>query len=190
MDKAILEAESWAQQQWGEAFLGDPRRQRRAVAVGAALASQPGQSLPLQMGSWASLKAAYRLLSCPQVSHARLSEGHWHQTGEAAWRVPSHGVVLFIQEGSSLDYTPHRHTQAHSGVGHYRRWRRTRVDAPHLSGAGSFGCRFSCQARRGSTRSVGSGASAGVVSHSRPLPGESSPAAWAAWAAHRSGGVE
>jgi hypothetical protein len=49
----------WAEQQWSTATLGDVRRTRRAVQLGAALASCPEASLPQQTGSWHELKAAY-----------------------------------------------------------------------------------------------------------------------------------
>jgi hypothetical protein len=95
----------WAAQQWGTAELGDQRRTARAVVVGAQLASNPAGSLPEQTASWKDLKAAYRLFNEPDVTHARLSLPHRRATLEGA-RL-SQGVVLFIQDGSELDFTPH-----------------------------------------------------------------------------------
>ena len=66
----------WAQAQWGKVALGDERRQRRAVAVGAALAQASARSLPQQMASAAATKAAYRLMNCQEVTHWTLSEAH------------------------------------------------------------------------------------------------------------------
>lgn len=70
----------WAQQQWSTAALGDVRRTRRAVQLGAALAACPEANLPQQTGSWGELKAAYRLLHEPDVTHTALSEPHWQAT--------------------------------------------------------------------------------------------------------------
>ncbi|MBW4472974.1 MAG: transposase [Stenomitos rutilans HA7619-LM2] len=39
----------WAEQQWGEAALGDARRTRRAMKMGAALAGDLDGRLPAQL---------------------------------------------------------------------------------------------------------------------------------------------
>jgi hypothetical protein len=50
---------AWAEETFGEAQLGDPRRSRRLVRVAAQVAADPQGSLPRQMGGdWAALKAA------------------------------------------------------------------------------------------------------------------------------------
>lgn len=93
----------WAQQQWGNAELGDKRRTHRAVRLGAQIANHPQDSLPGQTQSWGDLKAAYRLLHEEDITHAALSVPHWRQTREHAERAK--GTVLFIQDGSHLDFT-------------------------------------------------------------------------------------
>jgi hypothetical protein len=102
----------WSAQQWGSAKLGDQRRTRRAVKLGAQMAAQPAESLPTQTGAWGETKAAYLLLNENDVTHAALSRGHWDATRNQA-RV-STGVVLYIQDGTELDYTHHAET---SGLG-------------------------------------------------------------------------
>ena len=108
-----FEAEQWAAQQWGQAQLGDSRRTKRAVRLGRALAAQPAESLPLQTGSWGQLKAAYRLLNEPDVTHQRLSRSHWQATRDGV-STPKQGAILFVQDTSELDFTRHRQTQ---GIG-------------------------------------------------------------------------
>lgn len=95
----------WAAQQWGAARLNDKRRTARAVILGAQLAAQPDASLPEQTGSWKDLKAAYRLFNESAVTHAALSGPHRQATLRQA-RL-SQGVVLFIQDGTELDFTHH-----------------------------------------------------------------------------------
>jgi hypothetical protein len=107
--------EQWAQRQWGETQLGDQRRTRRAVRVGAALASQPAASLPQQTASWSELKAAYRLLNEPDATHQALSEPHWYSTRRAARSRA--GTVLFIQDTSELDFTAHSQTTGLGWIG-------------------------------------------------------------------------
>jgi hypothetical protein len=104
--------DEWARAQWAAAPLGDRRRTARAVRVGAALAAHPDASLPTQTQTWADLKAAYRLLNAPDVTHAALSTPHWTQTRAAA---SGPEPVLFIQDTTEVDYTAHPHTR---GVGH------------------------------------------------------------------------
>jgi hypothetical protein len=104
----------WAEQQWSTAALGDVRRRRRAVQLGAALASQPDASLPQQTGSWRELKSAYRLLNEPDVTHRALSESQERATRQEAAQA---GTVLFVQDGSELDFTAHRQTRDLGWIG-------------------------------------------------------------------------
>jgi hypothetical protein len=104
--------DAWACAQWAQAPLGDRRRAARAVRVGAALAANPEASLPAQTQTWADLKAAYRLLNAPDVTHAALSTPHWTQTRAAA---SGPEPVLFIQDTTEMDYTAPPHTR---GLGH------------------------------------------------------------------------
>ncbi len=76
------------------------------------MAAQPAASIPTQTGNWAATKAAYRLLQEKDVTHAALSAGHWEATRQQA-RLGT-GTVLFIQDGTELDYTHHPAT---SGLG-------------------------------------------------------------------------
>jgi hypothetical protein len=103
----------WAEIQWSGVALGDVRRTTRAMKVGAKLAAMPSGSLPQQQGGWGDVKAAYRLLNETDVSHEALSQIHWQLSLEAA---KSQGeVVLFIQDGSELNYSSHKAT---TGLGH------------------------------------------------------------------------
>jgi uncharacterized membrane protein YgdD (TMEM256/DUF423 family) len=96
---------AWAQAQFGSSDLGDARRTRRAVAVGAAITAKPGASLPEQVPGWADLKAAYRLLDQPAVTHAALTAPHRAATCAAA--TAEAGPVLFIQDTTQLDFSHH-----------------------------------------------------------------------------------
>jgi hypothetical protein len=111
--ETLVNEQSWAEGEWGQVALGDARRRARAVKVGAKLARLPSESLPEQQGNWGELKAAYRLLNEGDVTHEKLSEGHWHKSLEAA--KCQAGVVLFIQDGSELNYSGHKAT---IGLGH------------------------------------------------------------------------
>jgi len=103
----------WARQQFGSACLGDKRRTARAVELGASLLNGSDRSLPEQTGNWNALRAAYRLLAEPDVTHELLSTPHWGLTRAEASK-PDLGAVLLVQDGTELDYTSHPQT---SGLG-------------------------------------------------------------------------
>lgn len=72
---------AWAQETFGAAQLGDPRRSKRLVSVAACMAADPQGSLPRETGgNWGALKAAYRLLRADGVSHEAISRPVWQQT--------------------------------------------------------------------------------------------------------------
>jgi hypothetical protein len=103
----------WSRAQWGEVELGDKRREQRAVAVGAAFADASARSLPHQQQSRAAAKATYRLMDGEEVTHAALIEPHLKATRQAA-QACGREPVLFIQDGSQLDFT---HRKRLAGVG-------------------------------------------------------------------------
>lgn len=107
------DAWKWSRAQWGEVELGDKRRQRRAVAVGAALAEACARSLPQQLQGRTATQAAYRLMDNEQVSHAALIEPHRQATRQAA-QACGPAPVLFVQDGSDLDFS-HRKSLAGAG---------------------------------------------------------------------------
>ncbi len=58
----------WAEATFSSVRLGDPRRDRRAVAIAHAMASETGASLPKQLHDEAALEATYRFLPSGHVS--------------------------------------------------------------------------------------------------------------------------
>jgi hypothetical protein len=93
----------WAQTQFGSCELGDVRRTKRLVKVGAAVAMRSDASLPKQMIEAAGTKAAYRLFANGDVTHSAVSCPHWEMTRERA-RAPGQGFVLFVQDQTELDF--------------------------------------------------------------------------------------
>ena len=66
------------------AQLGDPRRSRRAQAIVAQLARNPGGSLPQSMGSEAALEGVYRFANNPRVMTKPLAKAHADATARRA----------------------------------------------------------------------------------------------------------
>src|SRR5258708_26252930 len=99
----VVDAHSWAQQTFGAAQLGDQRRTTGLVHVAEQVARDRAASLPRQLGGhWGELKAAYRLLHEPDVSHEALSQPHWQQTRE--WAKRQEDPVLLVHDDTELDY--------------------------------------------------------------------------------------
>jgi hypothetical protein len=91
---------AWAQETFGAAQLGDPRRTRR---LAAQVAADPQGSLPRERGGdWAALKATYRLVRADGVSHEAISRSVWQQTRQQVEREP--GVVLVVHDDTQVDY--------------------------------------------------------------------------------------
>src|SRR5438270_11787271 len=94
---------AWAQETFGAAQLGDPRRSRRLVRLAAGMAADPQGSLPRELGgNWAALKAAYRLLRADGVSHEAISRPVWQQTRQQMEHEP--GIMLIVHDDTQMDY--------------------------------------------------------------------------------------
>lgn len=93
---------NWALANFGGANLGDPRRNKRLVALAGALAENPGMSLPKQLPDGSDLTGAYRLLSNPRVDPQAILASHGALTRQAAGAEP---VVLCVQDDTTLDFT-------------------------------------------------------------------------------------
>ena len=109
----------WAQQQFANVNLGDSRRTARAVKLGTALTSNPNASLPNQLQTWHDLKAAYRFLASKDVNFQAICKPHWEHTRNQA-RALGKGVVLFIQDGSELDFSSLKATENLGLIGNTR----------------------------------------------------------------------
>jgi hypothetical protein len=93
--------EMWAQQTFGRAALGDPRRTKRLVWLAGQMARAPQESLPKQhQGNWGQTKAAYRFFSNPHISHAQISAPVWQETLQKAQHKP---MVLFVHDDTEID---------------------------------------------------------------------------------------
>lgn len=97
----LLSPTCWAQETFGSARLGDPRRRKRALAIAASMARQPGGTFPQQMDDPAASQGAYRFFHSPDVSYEALIGPHLEQTGLEAGE---HHDVLLIQDTTELDF--------------------------------------------------------------------------------------
>jgi hypothetical protein len=96
-----VHAKQWAEQEFGEARLGDRRLSERLLRLAACFLLQPTASIPKACGAWSQTKAAYRFFSHPDVNSDDLIEPHLQQT---AVRMAAERRVLVIQDTTGLNY--------------------------------------------------------------------------------------
>ncbi len=98
--------ESWAEQEFGAAQLGDVRLTRRLVEMARAKAQNPAKAWSeITKGDWPATKAYYRFIDQPDGSPATLSgilQPHRERTIQ---RLQAQRTVLCIQDGTDLNYT-------------------------------------------------------------------------------------
>ena len=104
MQTALMKVQEWAAVEFGGADLHDQRRSRRLVAVAARLAAKPRGVLPESMGQWCELKAAYRLLEKPGITHEAVLAPHVAQVRQACRQA---GDYLFVEDTTELDFSSH-----------------------------------------------------------------------------------
>jgi hypothetical protein len=94
-----MDAQAWAEEQFGQCDLKDQRRTRRLVKLASEVLCHPAGSLPEQTSDMADLKAAYRFFACGDVEFADIAGPHWEQT-----RRRSPGTYLVIEDTTELDF--------------------------------------------------------------------------------------
>ena len=100
-----LEAEGWAEHEFGGAPLGDARLSRRLVNVAAAKAQVPDRAFSgVAKGDWPAVKAYYRMIDQPEDSAVGLPNILAPHRERTVRRMMGQKVVLCVQDGSDLEY--------------------------------------------------------------------------------------
>jgi len=113
--KERREVEDWAEDEFGQADLGDRRLTKRLVSIVRDFYARPQVSVPQACQSRAKTKAAYRFFEHPHVSMDKVLEQHYEST---LGRVSQEGVVLAVQDTTSLNYTAHPATENLGPIGY------------------------------------------------------------------------
>jgi hypothetical protein len=95
---------TWAEDEFGDADLGDMRRTARLVQLASVLGAQPSASLPDATNDPATLKAAYRFFANDYVRAESILSSHIQSTTQ---RMQTVSVVLAVQDTTYLDWTDH-----------------------------------------------------------------------------------
>jgi len=108
-------AQGWAEEEVGEAPLGDRRLSQRLVRIAEAFYARPQASIPHACQSRAETKATYRFFQHPATSLAAILAPHYHAT---VARMRREAVVLAVQDTTSLNYTAHPATEKLGPIGY------------------------------------------------------------------------
>jgi hypothetical protein len=101
-----LEADHWAQNEFGAAPLGDGRLSKRLVNVAAAKAEVPDRAFSgVAKGDWPAVKAYYRMIDQPEESAVSMPNILAPHRGRTVRRMQGQKTVLCVQDGSDLAYT-------------------------------------------------------------------------------------
>lgn len=109
----VGDKETLGEAMFGSAELGDRRRTARLVATFDQMRRHPGSTLPDKLASPPDLKALYRLLDRPEVTHAALMTPLRAYTLQNIAACP--GVVLLIHDATELDYSQRHKLAKHLG---------------------------------------------------------------------------
>jgi hypothetical protein len=95
---------TFGERNFGQAELGDKRRTQRLVKIADQMVHRPGGSLPEKINSPKDLKAMYRFLDTPAVTHSAILESHQRHLWESI--LPSRtGFTLLLGDATELEYT-------------------------------------------------------------------------------------
>lgn len=97
---------TFGQRNFGHLQLGDKRRTDRLVEAVDLLCRHPGGTLPNKLNRPADLRAFYRLMRRPEVTHERLIRSHADYTrGRIAELAEQNIDVLILHDATELDFT-------------------------------------------------------------------------------------
>jgi hypothetical protein len=95
--------QSFGEEHFDEADLGDRRRNRRLVRLADKIVQHPGGTLPDKVNDPASLKALYRLMNSEDVTHEAVLASSRERTLRLMRETD--GTVLVLHDSTELDYT-------------------------------------------------------------------------------------
>lgn len=104
----------WAEEEFGQACLGDHRLRERLVTLARDFGANPQAQIPQACQSRAKTKAAYRFFDHPRTTMEDLLEPHYQSTIR---RIVQEKVVLAVQDTTSLNYTMHPETHGIGPIG-------------------------------------------------------------------------
>lgn len=100
-----METDTWAENEFGGAPIGDIRLGRRLVAAAAAKAKVPNRAFTgVAKGDWPTIKGYYRMIDKPDESAVSMENILLPHREQTIRRMQGQKTVLCIQDGSDLNY--------------------------------------------------------------------------------------
>src|SRR4051812_12127123 len=103
MADTTVSLRTFGEEHFGEAYLGDVRRTRSLVDQANRFFRHPSGTLPHKCKCPKALRRCYDLMKVPAVTHQAVLEPHVHRTLRLLRQHT--GVVLFLHDGTELDYS-------------------------------------------------------------------------------------
>jgi Transposase DNA-binding len=104
----VYRVDSWADEEFGDADLGDVRRTERLKHLATVLMAQPSASIPAATEDPPTMKAAYRFFANHHVQPQAMLASHLQSTQP---RMQAVERVLALQDTTYLDWTDHPATK-------------------------------------------------------------------------------
>ena len=120
-----IEPTLWAQKQFGQADLNDPRRTQRLVALAASLAEQPGVPISKLIISPADMEGAYRFIRNEKIKAEDIADAGFYVTVQEALEQQT---LLALEDTTSLSYS---HRSLRDELGHSNQGNRHRAMFVH-----------------------------------------------------------
>ncbi|MDF2156198.1 IS4 family transposase [Vibrio sp. CAU 1672] len=115
----------WAQKQFGQAKLNDPRRTQRLVTLATSLAEQPGVSVAKLPISPADMEGAYRFIRNENINADDIAESGFQVTASDAHK---HELLLALEDTTTLSYS---HRSVREELGHTNQGNKSRALLVH-----------------------------------------------------------
>ncbi len=107
--------QAWAETHFAGATLAHPARNRRVQVIAAAMATNPGRSLPGLFTRWYDVRAAYDVFDHPEATPDHLQAGHRRLVRD---QVSRPGEYLLIEDTPAVSYRGRQPIAGLGSVGH------------------------------------------------------------------------
>lgn len=116
-NKEVIElkpASDWAEEEFGNACLGDERLENRLIQIARDFYGRPQANIPQSCQSRAKTKAAYRFMDNEKSTMENILKSHYKATVN---RIKGEKTVLAVQDTTSLNYSLHPATENLGPIG-------------------------------------------------------------------------
>lgn len=114
-DTKKVSAADWAEEEFGQANLGDRRLDKRLLTLARDFWAQPQSNIPQACKKRSAMKGAYRFFEHESVTMEKLFTPHYQATIDRIRTTPP--VVLAVQDTTELNFATHPKTNGLGPIG-------------------------------------------------------------------------